>query len=151
MEDVEILLVEDDPKDIELILYALKETKILNKVCVVRDGEEALDFIFCRNQYSKRLISHPPKVMILDLKIPKVDGFEVLKQLKENKLTKSIPLVILTSSKQEIDVVNAYKLGTNSYIQKPVDFEEFIQKIKDVGRYWLIININPPESAFIED
>ena len=148
MSEVEILIVEDDPKDIELILYALKESKLSNKIYVVRDGEEALAFLFHKETYSKKFFQQP-KLILLNLKIPKFNGLEVLKQLKENNQTKSIPVVILTSSTQESDMANGYKLGANSYIQKIVDFDEFAQKINEVGKYWLMINNTPSESDFI--
>jgi CheY-like chemotaxis protein len=138
-----ILLVEDSQDDMELTLHALERGKVANQVSVVRDGEEALDFLFCRGTYSKRSFEHPPKLVLLDLKLPKVDGMEVLRQVKSDPRTKTIPLVILTSSKEERDLVNSYNLGVNSYIQKPVDFDQFRETVKNVGLYWLVVN-QPP-------
>ncbi len=140
---VDILLVEDNPFDAELTLRALKETKILNKVQVLTDGEEAINYLFSLGEYTGRDFNINPKVVFLDLKLPKVDGLEVLKRVKEDERTKSIPIVIVTSSKQERDVVKSYKLGANSYIVKPVDSEKFIEAIKEIGLYWLILN-QPP-------
>lgn len=137
---VEILLVEDNLKDVELTLYTLKEHNIANSIHVARDGEEALDFIFCRNQYADRSPNNQPKVILLDLKLPKVGGIEVLKEVKSNPLTKTIPVVVLTSSRENRDLVEAYKLGVNSYIVKPIDFNQFVSSIKELGYYWLIQN-----------
>jgi two-component system, response regulator len=145
---VEILLVEDDPDDVELALHALRSERVGNQVHVVRDGEEALDFLLCRNAYGQRNPTSPPKVILLDLKLPKVDGLEVLRQVKNNPSTKAVPVVILTSSKQEEDMVRGYHLGVNSYIQKPVDFDQFRAMIKQLGYYWLVVNQPPPTSAF---
>ncbi len=140
---VEILLVEDSEEDMDLTLHALQRGKVANRIFVVRDGEEALDFLFCRGEYSERSIELPPKLVLLDLKLPKVDGMEVLKIIKADARTKTIPVVILTSSKEERDLVSGYDLGANSFIQKPVDFEQFRETIKNVGLYWLVIN-QPP-------
>lgn len=137
---VEILLVEDNPKDVELTLYTLKENHITNLVLVAKDGEEALDFIFCRRKHASRSLTNHPKVVLLDLKLPKVDGIEVLKEVKSNPETKSIPIVILTSSREEKDLIETYKLGVNSYIVKPIDFDQFVQAVKDIGLYWLLHN-----------
>jgi CheY-like chemotaxis protein len=145
---VDILLVEDNPDDIDLTLYALKRNNLANAVHIARDGEEALDFIFCRGAYSSRKIDDPPKVVLLDLKLPKVDGLEVLRILKSDKRTKALPVVVMTSSKEQRDMVEGYHLGVNSYIQKPVDFDEFRSLIKQLGFYWLVVNQAPPSAAF---
>jgi two-component system, response regulator len=146
--EVEILLVEDDPKDARLTLHALQKENLRNRIEVVSDGEQALDFVFCRGSFSVRSPVHPPRLILLDLKLPKVDGMEVLRQVKSNPGTHAIPVVILTSSKEERDLVESYKLGVNSYIQKPVDFDQFRQTIKAVGFYWLVVNQPPVQRAF---
>jgi len=140
--EVEILLVEDNPDDAELALRALKRHNLANNVVHVSDGADALDFVFGRGAHEGR--NEKPKVILLDLKLPKVGGLEVLKQLKENDTTKCIPVVILTSSKEEQDLMNGYRLGVNSYIVKPVDFEGFADAVKDIGMYWLLLNESPP-------
>jgi CheY-like chemotaxis protein len=140
---VEILLVEDNPDDLELTLHTLGKEKLANKIQVARDGEEALDFIFCAGPHAERSFEHPPRLVLLDLKLPKVDGMEVLQRLKADPRTRNIPVVILTSSKEERDLIKGYGLGVNSYIQKPVDFDEFRETIKAVGLYWLVVNQNP--------
>lgn len=140
---VEILLVEDNLTDAELTLRALKKNNITNRIVHVCDGEEALNFIFARGAYSSRDMENGPKVVILDLKLPKVDGLEVLKALKNDPRTKIIPVVMLTSSKEEKDIIESYKLGVNSYMVKPVDFEKFAGAIRDLGFYWLLLN-QPP-------
>jgi two-component system, response regulator len=145
---IEILLVEDNPDDVELALFALKKNNFANTVHVVRDGEEALDFLFCRGPHATRSFDQPPKVVLLDLKLPKVDGLEVLRALKGDPRTKAVPVVVMTSSKQQRDMVEGYKLGVNSYIQKPIDFAEFREIIKQLGYYWLVINQPPPPDAF---
>lgn len=145
---IDILLVEDNPDDVELTLYALKRNNLANAVHIVRDGEEALDFAFCRGKYSDRKFDDPPKVVLLDLKLPKVDGLEVLRALKTDKRTKALPVVVMTSSKEQRDMVEGYQLGVNSYIQKPVDFDEFRNLIKQLGFYWLVVNQAPPAAAF---
>ena len=145
---IEILLVEDNPDDVELALFALKKNNFANTVHVARDGEEALDFLFCRNGHSSRSFDCPPKVVLLDLKLPKVDGLEVLRALKNDSRTKALPVVVMTSSKQQRDMVEGYRLGVNSYIQKPIDFAEFREIIKQLGYYWLVINQPPPPDAF---
>jgi two-component system response regulator len=142
-ENLDILLVEDNQDDLDLALHALRRENLANKILVVRDGEEALDFLFCRGKFAGRSPDHPPKLVLLDLKLPKVDGLEVLKQSKSDLRLKSIPIVIMTSSKEERDLVASYNLGVNSYIQKPVDFEKFRNTVKTVGLYWLVIN-QPP-------
>jgi two-component system, response regulator len=140
---LDILLVEDNQDDMDLALHALKREKLANNIFVVRDGEEALDFLFCRGAFTHRSFDHPPKLVLLDLKLPKVDGMEVLKQAKSDPRTKIIPVVIMTSSKEERDLVAGYNLGANSYIQKPVDFDQFRETVKSVGLYWLVTN-QPP-------
>ncbi len=142
--EIEILLVEDNPADLDLALYALRHNNLVNQIQVARDGEEALDFLFCRGRYSNRAFDHFPKLVLLDLKLPKVDGMEVLRQLKSDGQTKTIPVVILTSSKEEKDLVQSYQLGVNSFIQKPVDFDQFRQIIKELQLYWLVVNQPPP-------
>lgn len=146
--EVEILLVEDSLKDIELTLTALRKENLSNSIQVVRDGEEALDFLFCRGAYNTRALEQPPKLIILDLKLPKVDGLEVLRIIKNSVRTQAIPVTILTSSKEDRDVVESYKLGVNSYIQKPVDFNQFRETVKQLGLYWLVVNQSPPSSAY---
>jgi CheY-like chemotaxis protein len=146
--EVEILLVEDNAADAELALHALRKEKLANSIELVRDGEEALDFLFCRGAFKDRSPNHQPRLILLDLKLPKVDGLEVLRQLKNDPRLKSIPIVILTSSREERDLVESYKLGVNSYIQKPVDFDQFREMIKEVGLYWLVVNQPPPPQAF---
>ena len=140
---VDILLVEDSQDDIDLALHALRQDKLANSIFVVRDGEEAVDFLFCRGQFSDRSFEHPPKLVLLDLKLPKIDGLQVLKQLKNDSRTSAIPVVIMTSSKEERDLVEGYKSGVNSYIQKPVDFEQFRKTVKTLGLYWLVVNQSP--------
>jgi CheY-like chemotaxis protein len=141
--EVEILLVEDNPNDVELTLRALKKRNLANKVHVVKDGAEALEFIFGTGTYAERNINQIPKVILLDLKLPKVDGLEVLRIVKSDERTKIIPVVVLTSSKEESDLVESYRLGANSYITKPVDFDKFAQTVSEMGLYWLLVN-QPP-------
>jgi CheY-like chemotaxis protein len=147
---MEILLVEDNPKDLELTLHALRKENLNNCIEVVRDGEEALDFLFCRGTHSNRSFANPPKLIILDLKLPKVDGLEVLRAIKNDARTRAIPVAILTSSNEDRDLVDGYKLGVNSYIRKPVDFDQFRTIVKQLGLYWLIVNQSPPATAFSE-
>ena len=143
LEDVEILLVEDNPNDVELTLRALHKQNLANKVFVVKDGAEALDFIFATGQFAKRNIEHRPKVILLDLKLPKVDGIEVLKRIKSDVRTRHTPVVMLTSSQEERDVLDSYNLGVNSYIVKPVDFSNFVRAVSEAGMYWGILNKLP--------
>src|SRR5580698_3991006 len=140
-----ILMVEDDPKDVELSLTALEEYNLANEVVVARDGEEALDYLYYRGNFTMRS-SENPAVLLLDLKLPKVDGLEVLKQIKVDEKLKMIPVVVLTSSHEEKDMVASYKLGVNAYVVKPVDFHEFVNAIRELGVFWAIINEAPPGS-----
>jgi two-component system response regulator len=140
---IEILLVEDNPNDVELALHALKKNNIANNIHVARDGAEALEFLFGTGEFAKRIINRPPKVILLDLKLPKVDGMEVLKRIKSDERTRSIPVVVLTSSREERDIVESYRLGVNSFITKPVDFEQFTEAVRQLGLYWLLLN-QPP-------
>lgn len=142
-DSVDILLVEDNLNDAELALRALKKSGVANNIFVVNDGEEALDFIYCRNKYVSRNPNHTPKVILLDLKLPKIDGLEVLRILKSDEEKKIIPVIVLTSSDQERDMIESYKLGVNSYIQKPVDFDQFIKAVNQIGYYWLLLNKLP--------
>jgi len=139
-----ILLVEDNPDDVTLTLRALKKNNILNEVVVAKDGVEALDYLFGAGIYTGRDTSVMPVVTLLDLKLPKLDGMEVLKRVRGNEKTKLIPIVILTSSKEENDLINGYSLGANSYIRKPVDFEQFSEAIRELGLYWIVLNESPP-------
>ena len=139
-----ILLVEDNPDDVELTLLSLKKHNISNKVVVVRDGAEALDYLFTTGAYADRDRSIMPAVILLDLKLPKIDGLEVLQRLRADERTKLLPVVILTSSKEEQDILNGYKLGANSYVRKPVDFKQFSDAVKQLGLYWLLLNELPP-------
>ena len=135
-----ILLVEDNPSDEELTLRALKKSNILNRVVVVRDGAEALDYLFTRGVHAARSADEIPQVVLLDLKLPKVDGLEVLREIRADDRTKLLPVVVLTSSIQEQDVVTSYGLGANSYVRKPVDFNQFVEAVRQLGLYWLVIN-----------
>jgi CheY-like chemotaxis protein len=140
-----ILLVEDDPRDVELTLTALDDYKLANEVVVARDGQEALDFLYCRGRFLDRPHDNPA-VMLLDLKLPKVDGLEVLQQVKSDERLKMIPVVVLTSSHEEQDMLRSYKFGVNAYVVKPVDFHEFVNAIKELGVFWAVINEPPPGS-----
>ncbi len=142
LKEVEILLVEDNPTDAELAMRALKKCNLANKLVWVKDGAEALDFIFSTGNYSGRQMN-APKVIMLDLRLPKVDGMEVLRRVKSDERTKTIPVVVLTSSKEDRDVAESYKLGVNSYISKPVEFDQFAKTVSDLGMYWLLVN-RPP-------
>lgn len=144
MKDRIILLVEDSPDDVDLTLRALKKSNVLNEVVVVRDGAEALDYLFAAGTYSGRDSTVMPEVVLLDLKLPKVDGLEVLRQIRADERTKLLPVVILTSSNEQRDVVESYKLGANSYIRKPVDFDQFIESVRQLGLYWLVLNESVP-------
>lgn len=143
----EILLIEDSQDDVDLTLHTLQRENLANNISVLRDGEEALDYLFCRGQFSNRSFDQRPRLVLLDLKLPKVNGIEVLRQLKTDPRTQTIPVVILTSSKEERDVVNGYSLGANSYIQKPVDFDQFRETVKRIGLYWLVTNQRPVTGA----
>lgn len=142
-EPVEILLVEDNPNDVEMTLRSLQKNNVSNRVHVARDGAEALDFIFGRGAYRGRSLKDGPKVILLDLKLPKVDGLEVLRQIKHDEQARNVPVVILTSSKEERDIVDSYQLGVNSYIVKPVDFTQFTEAVRQLGLYWILLN-QPP-------
>src|SRR5258708_6456380 len=139
-----ILLVEDDPRDVELTLTALDDYKLANEVVVCRDGQEALDYLFSRGKFSDRVNNETPAVILLDLKLPKVDGLEVLQQIKSDERLRMIPVVMLTSSHEEKDKMRSYKLGVNAYVVKPVDFHEFINAVKELGMFWAVINQPPP-------
>lgn len=141
--EFEIVIVEDNPNDAELMVRSLKQNRLANNLIVLEDGEQALDFIFCRGKYAERDLSKLPKVIFLDLKLPKVDGLEVLKQVKANKQTSKIPIIIVTSSKEDPDIATAYKLGANSYVVKPVNFNNFVETINQLGSYWLVVNEKP--------
>jgi len=141
----EILLVEDNPDDVELTRIAFTQAKIANKLVVARDGAEALDYLFARGAHADRDPTHLPSIVLLDLNLPKVDGREVLQAIRGNELTRSVPVVVLTTSVEPFDVEASYALGVNSYIQKPVDFERFVWAVKQVGLYWLVLN-HPRES-----
>ena len=139
-----ILLVEDNPDDEALTLRALKKNNILNEVVVTRDGAEALDYLFGTGAHAGRDLDNPPQIVLLDLKLPKIDGLEVLRQIRANARTRLQPVVILTTSNEDRDVIGSYELGANSYIRKPVDFEQFMEAVRHLGLYWLVLNIAPP-------
>jgi two-component system response regulator len=145
---VEILLVDDSPADVELTIHVLRQNQLANEIHVAEDGKEALDFLFCRNAYQGRSFTDPPRVVLLDLKLPKVDGLSVLKAIRGDDRTKAISVVVLTSSKEQKDLVEGYKLGASAYIQKPVDFEQFRRTIKEIGMFWLVVNQPPPAELF---
>lgn len=147
MEDKTILLVEDNPDDEALTLRALKRNNILNEVVVARDGAEALDYLFAQGSHSSRESTRLPEVVLLDLKLPKLDGLEVLRQIRENPLTRRLAVVILTSSNEERDIITGYDLGANSYIRKPVDFNQFMEAVRQLGIYWLVLNVPPPDAG----
>ncbi len=144
---IEILLVEDNPQDLELALRAFRKANLANRIQVARDGEEALQFMFCEGPFAGRNIRHTPKVILLDLKLPKIDGLEVLQRLKADERTRTTPVVVLTSSKEQNDLVESYQLGVNSYIVKPVNFDRFIAAVQDLGMYWLLLNERPSPLA----
>jgi CheY-like chemotaxis protein len=148
LDPVEILLVEDNPADAELALHALRKSKIVNHILHLHDGAEALDFMFCRGAYAGRSAENRPSMILLDLKLPKVDGLQVLQELKSNPRTRAIPVILLTSSQEEHDMVTGYQRGVNSYIQKPVSFAEFQDVVHKLGFYWLVVNRKPPAGAF---
>ena len=147
MNAIEILLVEDNEGDAELALHALRKNKICNRIQLVHDGEEALDFLFCRGAFSLRSFDQAPKLVLLDLKLPKVDGLQVLRAIKNDERTRFIPVTVLTASREEKDMVESYKLGVNSYIQKPVDFDQFRETVGQLGLYWLVVNQIPPATG----
>lgn len=144
LDELEILLVEDNPTDAELTMRALKKKNLSNNLVWLKDGSEALDFLFATGSYSERNIEYVPKLILLDLRMPKVDGLEVLQRIKENEKTRKIPVVILTSSKEDEDIVESYELGVNSYVSKPVEFDEFMGAVSTLGLYWIFLN-KPPE------
>ena len=141
--EIDILLVDDSQEDVDLTLHALRAENLANRVFIARDGEEALEFLFCTGLHAERSFEHPPKLVLLDLKMPKVDGMQVLKRVKGDARTRTIPVVLMTSSREERDMVSGYDLGVNSYLQKPVDFDEFRKMVKLLGMYWLVTN-RPP-------
>ncbi|MFO7880518.1 MAG: response regulator [Bacteroidota bacterium] len=143
LNNTEILIVEDNPNDAEMTVRAFKQNNLTNNITLVDDGDKALDFIFARGKYAKRNIRNRPKVILLDLKLPRVDGLEVLRQIKSNQETKYIPVIVLTSSSEESDMIQSYDLGVNSYIIKPVDFDKFVAAVQNLGLYWLLLNALP--------
>jgi two-component system, response regulator len=147
-QEYEILLVEDDPADAELTVLSLRKERLANHIEIARDGAEALDFLFCRGAYAGRSFERPPRLVLLDLKLPRVSGHEVLRAIKADERTRAIPVVVLTSSNQERDLVECYQLGVNSYIQKPVDLLKFQEVARQFGMYWLMVNHVPPSTAF---
>ena len=146
--EYEILLVEDDPADAELTVLSLRKEGLANRIEIARDGAEALDFLFCRGSYQNRNFENPPRLVLLDLKLPRVSGHDVLRAVKADERTRSIPIVVLTSSNQDRDLVECYGLGVNSYIQKPVELGKFQETVRQSGMYWLMINQMPPAAAF---
>lgn len=140
-----ILLVEDNPDDIELTMRAFRKNNIANNLMVTRDGVEALDYLFCRGTFSERDINDTPRLILLDLKLPKMDGLQVLEALRAEECTKLVPVVILTSSREEQDLISGYKFGANSYVRKPINFNEFVDAVRNIGLYWLLINEPPPD------
>jgi two-component system response regulator len=145
MKNGTILLVEDNPDDVELTLRAFRKNNIANKVVVARDGAEALDYLFAQGNYVQRNARDTPRVVLLDLKLPKLDGLQVLERIRADERTRLLPVVILTSSKEEHDLVRGYKSGANSYVRKPVDFNQFLEAVHHIGLYWLLINESPPD------
>ena len=145
--DETILLVEDNPDDIELTRRAFHKNAIANNLVVAHDGIEALDYLFCRGTYDSRNVKETPRLILLDLKLPKMDGLQVLENLRANEYTKLVPVVILTSSKEEQDLISGYKNGANSYVRKPINFNEFVDAVRNIGLYWLLINEPPPDKC----
>jgi two-component system response regulator len=141
--EIEILLVEDSAEDRELTIRALRQNRVANRIHEARDGADALNFLFAREEYADRNASHMPQLMLLDLKLPKIDGLEVLRQIREHELTRMLPVVVLTSSREEPDIKRAYELGANSYLVKPVGFEPFVKAVSEAGAYWLLLNEAP--------
>ncbi len=146
--EVEILLVEDSPEDAELTIRALRSYKLANNIQVAEDGADALDFLFCRGAHKGRTFSHPPRLVLLDLKLPKINGMEVLRAIRADDRTKAIPVVVLTSSKEQRDLITGYDLGVSAYVQKPVDFEQFSEAIRQIGMFWMLVNQALPPGAF---
>ncbi len=147
----DILLVDDSPSDVELVIHALQHDGPATSIRVAEDGQEALDYVFCRCNYQARSLADRPSVILLDLKMPKVDGLGVLKEIRADERTRAIPVVIFTSSKELQDLIAAYKLGANAFVQKPVDFEQFRRTIKEIGTFWLVKNEPPPVEVFASD
>lgn len=145
---VEILIADDSSSDVELTVHALRKAKLANRIHIVEDGEQALEFLFCRGRHSGRSFAVPPRVVLLDLKMPKVDGIEVLRAVRADARTKAIPVVVLTSSNEQRDLIESYNLGVNAYIQKPVEFENFRRVIESIGLFWLVVNEPPPKDCF---
>jgi len=141
--EVEILLVEDNSEDLELTMRALRKAHLANRIQIARDGEEALEFLFCEAAFSGRSIKNMPRVVLLDLKLPKIDGLEVLRRIKRDPRTRTIPVVVLTSSREQNDMIESYNLGVNSYIVKPVNFDHFLEAVQNLGMYWLLLNQHP--------
>ena len=147
-EGIEILIADDSASDVELAIHALRKAKLANKIHVVEDGDQALDFLFCRGLYADRSFNDPPRVVLLDLKMPKVDGIQVLRAVRGDPRTRAIPIVVLTSSKEQRDLIESYNLGVNAYIQKPVEFERFRQVVEAIGMFWLVVNEPPPKDCY---
>ena len=147
-DELETLLVEDNPADVELTLHAFRQNNLANQIHIVRDGEEALEYLFCRGAYQTRCLGPPPKLILLDLKLPKVGGIGVLQEVKSDSRTRAIPVIVLTSSKEERDLIASYQCGANSYILKPADFGQFRETVRQLCSYWLTVNQPPPPSAF---
>ena len=148
---VEVLLIDDSPADVELTIHALRRNNLANSIYVAEDGKDALDFVFCRGPHQGRSITDRPRVILLDLKLPKVMGLDVLRAIRASEQTRAIPVVILTSSKEQRDLIEGYRLGTSAFIQKPVDFEQFQNAIREIGLFWLVVNEPPPVDAFAND
>ena len=146
--ELEVLLVDDNPSDAELTIHSLRRDKLANRIHVAEDGAQALDFVFCRGAFDDRSFCEPPGVILLDLKLPKVSGLEVLRAIRADERTRAIPIVILTSSAEQRDLIEGYRLGANAYIQKPVDFDEFRKVVHQIGMFWLVANQTPPVEMF---